>query len=104
MIKNIRQNAIDSIGVQAIHAIQDGIVLGLITGLSVTYPQLVTIISIVIFGDAIRPRKIIKNADDFIRTEHIKNNLEYFIIPYLAATGAGGGVGYVFSLYLGNPF
>lgn len=72
------------------HALQDGFTLGMIFVLSLVYPLAVALMAGVLGLDGIKPRKIIKSADELVRTEDIQDNPEYFVIGLVL----GGVVGY----------
>lgn len=87
--KKIRSTVIGTIGTRAVHSLQDGFTLGSILSLSVIYPPAVTVVAAVLGIEAVRPRKIIKAADKFVRTEQIQENPEWFMfgfLPWVAAT------------------
>lgn len=106
MISKIRTSVIDGIGVRATHALQDGFTLGAVLCLSVVYPPALTVIAGALGIDAVRPKKILKNADKFVREEQIAENPEYFLIgflPWVFLTIGAGVFGYV-GLSFGLPF
>jgi len=73
------------------HAAQDGVTLGILITLSLTYPLAVAVIGSVLAIDGVKPRKILQSADNFIRKDDITNSPEYFIGGLII----GGVVGYI---------
>jgi len=78
------------------HAAQDGLTLGVLFGLSVLAPEVVTaLFGILGVGGASRSvrARLVRYADRFVREGDIESNPEYFILPFLASAGVFVGVG-----------
>lgn len=88
-IQNPLKLAFDS--VVEIHSFQDGLVIGTILALSIHYPPALTILAIVLGIDGIKPRKLIRKADEIVRTDDIEKAPEYFLGGFLlSALGVSG--------------
>lgn len=90
-LKQLRKGFIDAVGVRATHALQDGATLGVIFGLSLTFPAAVTVIAGILGLEGVRPKKILASADEVVRVEDIRPNPEYFVGGFLGG-GLGGGL------------
>ncbi len=100
-LKQLRKQVVGAIGPQAHHALQDGFTLMVLFGLSVTAPVLVAVLGFGLGLDgAVGPKKILKKADTFLRTEDIQANPEYFVLGSLVGVGVGLGVGTLTAPYL----
>jgi len=104
MIKKTRKNLIEAIGVKAIHALEDGFVLGALFILSLTYPLAVTALTTVLFGDGLGPKKIINRADEIVRVDDIQAQKSYFIFAFLSTVGTGTGLYYFYTGNMPVPF
>lgn len=95
---SLRDRILDNFGSHGTHAIEDGAVLGVIFGLLLTFPLAVALITLVVFGDAMKPRKVIQNADEWIRREQIQNQLLHFALSFGGGSIIGIGLGVVFRI------
>lgn len=94
-LKQTRKQFIDAIGVAATHALQDGATLGVLLGLSLTFPPAIALLAAGLGIDGVRPRRLIAKADEIVREEDIKPNPEYFAGGFIAGAVAGVAVGMV---------
>ena len=83
-----------------IHAFQDGITLLVVFGLLGTAPALAVVFGVVLLGDGVGPRRLIKRADELVRTEEIRENPEYFVVGGLLGAALGVGTGLLLSPYI----
>jgi len=84
----IRQRLLGAIGVRATHALEDGGTLGVLFALSYASPEVLTILTLALFGSSIRrPKKLLARADELVRVEHIQAQPAYFIVAF-AVTAA----------------
>lgn len=82
----IRKRLLSAIGVHATHALEDGLVLGVLFALTYASPEILTIITLALFGSAIRqPKRLLARADELVRRNHIQAQPAYFIVAFAAA-------------------
>jgi hypothetical protein len=86
--------------VDEIHAFQDGFTLLVVFALAGTAPALAALFGVVLLGDGIGPKKLLKRADDLVRTEEIRENPEYFLVGGILGAAVGVVVGTVLAPYL----
>jgi hypothetical protein len=83
-----------------IHAFQDGFTLLVVFALAGTAPALAALFGVVLLGDGLGPKKLLKRADDLVRTEEIRENPEYFLVGGILGAVVGVVVGTVLAPYL----
>jgi len=91
----LRQRIISFTGPRAAHALQDGFTIGSMLGLTITFKFAVIVMLSALGIDGIKPRKLLRKADQFVREEQIRENPEYFVIGLLSGSGTGAFVGTV---------
>jgi len=86
---SVRRRFIGSIGIRATHALEDGLTLGVLFALSYASPEVLTVLTLAIFGSSIRkPKALLRRADAIVRTEGIQSQPAYFIVAFgLGALG-----------------
>ena len=94
-LKALRQRFIGAIGVRATHAAEDGGVLGILFGLTLTFPPAAALVVAAIVGDGLGPRKLLAVADQVVRQEDVRQQPIYFAGAFLGggALGVGFGLG-----------
>lgn len=99
MISNLRDSITDGIGVRAIHAVEDGLTVGITVGLALTYPTLAAIllVSLGCIPKRAGPLAIIREVTDLVREEDARAQESYFVISVLIGVGLGVASGTLLS-------
>jgi len=85
----VRERFVGAIGVRATHALEDGATLGVLFALTYASPEVLTILTLALFGSSIRrPKKLLARADALVRQADIQAQPAYFIVAF--AVSAGG--------------
>jgi len=85
--KRLRETFVSSVGVRATHALEDGATLGILLALTWVSPEVLSILTLALFGSSVRkPKRLLKRADELVRTADIQAQPIYFI----AAFGVAG--------------
>lgn len=101
-LKSTRKRFIAAIGAPATHSLQDGGTVGVLFGLSLTFPPAVALLFGVLGIEGVRPRKLIERADEIVRTEDIEDHPEYFLAGFLVGVSLGVVFGSTLSVVSGG--
>jgi len=92
----VRKRFVGAIGVRATHALEDGGTLGVLFALTYASPEVLTIMTLALFGSSVRrPKKLLKRADALVRQEDIQAQPAYFIVAFALAGIATSAAGVV---------
>jgi hypothetical protein len=97
MISNLRDSITDGIGTRAVHAVEDGLTVGICVGLSVTSPgyAAVILVSLGVIPKRAGPIAMIREIPDLVREDDARTQESYFVISALLGCMMGYGFGSV---------
>lgn len=99
-MSNIRTRFVSMVGSRAAHALQDGVTIGSLLGLTITFKFAAILFLSALGIDGLKPRKLLRKADTLVRTEQIEENPEYFAAGFILGALLGAGVGLVLAAAL----
>lgn len=71
------------------HAAQDGLTLGLLFSLVLIFPPAAALALAAVGIDSVSVKKLVRKADDLVRTEDIESSPEYFLVPFVLTAAPG---------------
>lgn len=99
-IQSARQSVVNAIGARAIHAVEDGLTVGVLVGFGVTVPMIAGAFAAILTGV---PRtagilSLLREIPEIVRGEDVRAQESYFILAVLAGVALAVPVGYGLSL------
>ena len=92
----LRDTFVDRVGVRATHALVDGSTLGVLLALTWVSPEVLSILTLALFGRGIKsPKTILKRADELVRVADIQAQTSYFIAAFFVSAGGVTVAGYL---------
>jgi len=103
MISNLRDSITDGIGTRAVHAVEDGLTVGICVGLSVTSPgyAAVVLVSLGVIPRRAGPLAMIQEIPDLVRESDARAQEAYFTVSALIGGMIGFGVGSILPTFAG---
>ena len=94
---DLRKRLVSDVGVRAVHAAEDGFTVGVLAGLTVTFPPLAVVLlgALGVHPRGNGPLTIIKQLGDLVREDDVRAQESYFIAAAVVGTLVGVGVGVV---------
>jgi xanthosine utilization system XapX-like protein len=74
---------------QEAHAAQDGVTLGILFSLVLVFPPAAALALAAVGIDSVSVKKLVKKADEVVRTEDIASSPEYFLVPFVVTASPG---------------
>lgn len=98
MISNLRDSITDGIGVRAVHAVEDGLTVGVCVGLSITSPgyAAVLLVSLGVIPKRAGALAMLKELPELVRESDARAQEAYFTISTLIGVMMGFAAGSIF--------
>lgn len=99
-LAQLRQRLVDAVGARAIHAVEDGLTVGLVAGLAVTFVPLAVVVLGVLTGSRSRagPLALIREVGDIVRSDDARAQEAYFAGGVVVGAVVGLAVGTALSV------
>lgn len=96
-LSTLRKTVVDALGSRAVHAVEDGLTVGVCVGLAVTVPTVAAVILTILGGTPARagPMAIISEVYDLVRQDDARAQESYFVLAILAGLVIGAPLGSV---------
>jgi len=95
MIGRVRSRVVGAVGPRAVHAAEDGLVVGATLTLAATYPPAAAAILFGLGVDSLRPRKVLRALDRMVDEEEVGEQTSYYLAGLLGGGAVGTGAGLV---------
>jgi hypothetical protein len=95
-LARIRGRVIDAVGTSAVHALEDGAVVGVVLGLGLTFPP-AALVLLAVVGVAPKragPIAVAKEVSDLVR-EDARRQESYLVASFVVGTGGGVALGLI---------
>jgi len=101
---DIRETVVSSIGPKAVHALEDGLTVGLLTGLALTFPvgAIVLLVSLGCVPARAGPIAILREVTDLVREDDARAQESYFMLSALVGLVSGVLSGTWLTGYVGH--
>lgn len=96
-LAQLRKRLLNSVGPRAVHAAEDGLVVGLTLGFVLSYPPLAALLAAAVTGLPKRagPMAILRELGGIVRSEDARAQESYFAVALTVGVLVGLGVGTV---------
>lgn len=99
-LAQLRKRLVDSVGPRAVHAAEDGLTVGLVAGLAVTFLPLAAVVVAALTGARSRagPLALLREVGEIVRAEDARAQESYFAVGVAVGAVVGLGVGTALSV------
>jgi hypothetical protein len=98
-LSETRRTVVNAIGTRAIHAVEDGLSVGVLVGLAVTLPAVAVAVAgaLGVIPSRAGPLALVRELPDIVRTDDARAQESYFMAGFLGGASGGSAVGWILS-------